>query len=126
MSLHFEPSELTPLRSSNNQLYNCQQDITPEHHSNQQLNHHPQHQPQHTDQFNLNHLQPTTSEYMSINNNNNPIDRSRAEINEPRSHQAFHSKPQTIIMNDTRHVLTRLIIDFTILLAGESYNFISY
>lgn len=82
----------------------------------------------------LGHLQsPAFSEYMSINNNNNnhPVvgsDSSRADTSEPNSQQALN--PKAYIMSDTKRIITRVSIDFVILLAGESFiylfNFISF
>lgn len=112
MSLNCEPSELTPLRR-NNQF-------------RQQVQQHPQHQLHHDHQQDdasaSNHLQSEDFiEYMSINNNNQPIgsDSSRGDTSEPNSQQAFH--PKTFIMSDARRVLARVTIDFVILLASESF-----
>lgn len=75
-----------------------------------------------------NHLQsPAFSEYMSINNNNHHLhhhpttvgsDSSRADTSEPNSQQALN--PKAYIMSDTKRIITRVTIDFVILLAGES------
>lgn len=72
----------------------------------------------------LGHLQsPAFSEYMSINNNNHHpttvgSDSSRADTSEPNSQQALN--PKAYIMSDTKRIITRVTIDFVVLLAGES------
>lgn len=76
----------------------------------------------------LGHLQsPAFSEYMSINNNNHHLhhhpttvgsDSSRADTSEPNSQQALN--PKAYIMSDTKRIITRVTIDFVVLLAGES------
>lgn len=105
MSLDCEPSELTPLRRSNH--FRRQQQ------SLEQL-------PQQPSGSNL-CQSDDFSEYMSINNNNHPVgsDSSRADTSEPNSQQAFN--PKSFIMSDTRRVITRITIDFVILLSGESF-----
>lgn len=76
----------------------------------------------------LDHLQsPAFSEYMSINRNNNNnhlppavsgSDSSRADTSEPNSQQALN--PKTNNMSDTKRIITRVTIDFIVLLSGES------
>lgn len=100
MSLLKEPSESTPLRQRQQQQHTIEfQSPSPDHLQ--------------TDEF---------SEYMSINNNNHTIgsDSSRVDITEPNSQQPFNPKPN-FIMSDTRRILTRITIDFIILLTGESF-----
>ncbi|XP_055316381.1 putative phosphatidate phosphatase [Sitodiplosis mosellana] len=100
MSQNYEPSELTPLRRSN---YSRTQ---------------PQIAAAATATSASNRLQSTDfSEYMSINNNNHPVgsDSSRGDTSEPNSQQAFN--PKSFIMSDTRRVMTRVSIDFVILLS---------
>lgn len=85
----------------------------------------------------LNHLQsPAFSEYMSINNNNNNnhhphhhpaavgSDSSRADTSEPNSQQALN--PKVHMMSDTKRIITRVSIDFVVLLAGESLLYITF
>lgn len=79
----------------------------------------------------LGHTQsPAFSEYMSINNNNHHLhhlhhhpttvgsDSSRADTSEPNSQQALN--PKAYKMSDTKRIITRVTIDFVVLLAGES------
>lgn len=113
MSLNCEPSELTPLRRSNHSR--PQQQIATVTTATT------------TTASASNHLQSIDfSEYMSINNNNHPVgsDSSRGDTSEPNSQQAFN--PKSFMMSDTRRVMTRITIDFVILLSGESFFFISY
>lgn len=110
MSLDCEPSELTPLRRSN--FSRAHQQITAA--------------AAVATASESNHLQSTDfCEYMSINNNNHPVgsDSSRGDTSEPNSQQAFN--PKSFIMSDTRRVMTRVAIDFVILLIGESFLFLT-
>lgn len=108
MSRDCEPSELTPLR---------------------QANHYRRQQQQQTQIQNTasgsNHLHSIDdfNEYMSINNNNHPAgsDTSRGDTSEPNSQQAFN--PKSFMMSDMRRIMTRITIDFVILLSGESFLF---
>lgn len=63
---------------------------------------------------------------MSINNNNHPVgsDSSRGDISEPNSQQALN--PKSFIMGDTKHVFTKISVDFIILLSGESFLFLNF
>lgn len=125
MSLNCEPSELTPLRQNisnttttttttiNSNNYQRQIQLTDQ---KEQLS-----QRQFSEQ--IVPLQSTIpSEYMSINNNNHPMgsDSSRVDISEPNSQQAFNPKSK-FIMSDTSRILTRIIIDFAVLLCGELF-----
>lgn len=114
MSLNCEPSELTPLRRSN-QFQKLQKSL--EELPQLQLQQHQQ------DQTSVTNQSDDFNEYMSINNNNHPVgsDSSRADTSEPNSQQAFN--PKSFIMSDTRRVMTRITIDFVILLSGESSFF---
>lgn len=66
------------------------------------------------------------SEYMSINNNNHPVgsDSSRGDSSEPNSQQALN--PKSFIMGDTKHIITKISIDFIILLSGEYFLFLIF
>lgn len=125
MSRDCEPSELTPLRR-NNQFRRQQVQQQPE-----------QQQQPWSHQLHIDHPQDIASgsnhlqsddfiEYMSINNNNHPIgsESSRGDTSEPNSQQAFN--PKSFMMSDTRRVLTRVTIDFIILLCGESFYYFNF
>lgn len=106
MSLNCEPSELTPLRRNE---YSRTQ---------------PQIEAVVATASASNRLQSADlSEYMSINNNNHPIgsDSSRGDTSEPNSQQALN--PKSFVMGDTKRVITKISIDFIILLSGESLLF---
>lgn len=109
MSLNCEPSELTPLRRSS--YSRAHQQITTATIAAASASIHLQ-----SIDFN---------EYMSINNNNHPVgsDSSRGDTSDPNSQQAIN--PKSFIMSDTRRVMTRITIDFVILLSGESFLFLT-
>lgn len=132
MSLDCEPSELTPLRqnissrtttttttattTNNNNSNNSQRQI--------QLTDQQQQLSQRQFSEQIVPLESTIpSEYMSINNNNHPMgsDSSRVDISEPNSQQPFTNPKSKFIMSDTSRILTRIIIDFAVLLCGESF-----
>lgn len=119
MSLNCEPSELTPLRRSN-QFQRQQQQ---QQHQQQEHQLHVDHHSEQGASVSDHSQSDDFIEYMSINNNNHPVgsESSRGDTSEPNSQQAFN--PKSFMMSDTRRVITRVTIDFVILLCGESFNF---
>lgn len=118
MSVHGEPSELTPLRRINLQQQQSQSTNCSERQQQQQqlaLSSRPATQAPASRSQN----QSTNfSEYVTINNNNTIIHSGESSDNNTNSDLNTNIGKN---MSDTSRILTRITIDFAILLTGESF-----
>lgn len=111
MSVLDEPSESTPLRRINLR----QQQSQSRNHSEQQLSLSTQPSTQ-TPASRLQNQSGNFSEYITINNNNTIVQSGDSSDNNNSDFNTTNGKN----MSDTSRILTRITIDFAILLIGES------
>lgn len=117
MSVHSEPSELTPLRRINLRQQQSQSTNCSEQQQQQQLalSSRP---PTQASASRLQNQSTNFSEYVTINNNNTIIHSGESSDNNTISDLSTINGKN---MSDTSRILTRITIDFAILLTGESF-----